>query len=340
MSENKIPDETGEELEIIEETPGESGEVIPADPNNESPPSGSENTPEERLGKSEDDEEGETPSDGSKRKPYHEMTQEEKRQFRKDRKHRQQVARDRDRVELEFLRRRNSDLERRVSSVESQTAQTQILTVDQRIQGVREQIRLADEVMADSLSEGKGETFVEAQRIRDTLAENLRKLENVKTSLADSQRAPRTPTVRETPPVNPVVQAHVQKFITSNPWYRPGTADLDSIAVTQIDAEVAKEFDPASQEYWDELEERLQERLPHRFKSASPSSQESGQRRSGGPRFSTQGRDSSTPSLKPGQVFISAERRRAMEEAGVWDDPVLRKKYLKAYATYDRQQNS
>lgn len=341
MSETKLQDDN-EELEIIEETSEGSGKLDSVDLEtgeevNPDPPRAAE----ERLGKSELDEEddGATP-DGSKRKPYNEMTPEEKRQWRKDRKHRQQVARERDRNELAFLRRRNSDLERRISSVETQTAQTQLLTVDQRIQAVKEHLRLADEVMADSLSEGRGDSFIEAQRIRDSLAENLQKLEMVKTSITDSQRALRTPVVRDTSPVNPVVQAQVQKFMASNPWYRPGTDDLDSIAVTQIDAEVAKEFDPVSQEYWDELQERLQERLPHRFKATSPNSQESGQKKPGGPRFSTQGRDSSTPSLKPGQVFISAERRRAMEEAGVWDDPVLRKKYLKAYATYDRQQNS
>ena len=29
-----------------------------------------------------------------------------------------------------------------------------------------------------------------------------------------------------------------------------------------------------------------------------------------------------------------------MIEAGVWDDPVLRNKYLKSYATYDTEANA
>jgi hypothetical protein len=36
-------------------------------------------------------------------------------------------------------------------------------------------------------------------------------------------------------------------------------------------------------------------------------------------------------------VYISAERKEAMIEAGVWDDPVLRNKYLKSYSDYDKQ---
>ncbi len=34
-------------------------------------------------------------------------------------------------------------------------------------------------------------------------------------------------------------------------------------------------------------------------------------------------------------VYVSPERKQAMIEAGVWDDPTLRAKYLKAYQQYD-----
>jgi len=34
-------------------------------------------------------------------------------------------------------------------------------------------------------------------------------------------------------------------------------------------------------------------------------------------------------------VYVSPSRKRAMVEAGVWDDPALRTKYLKAYQDYD-----
>ena len=40
--------------------------------------------------------------------------------------------------------------------------------------------------------------------------------------------------------------------------------------------------------------------------------------------------------LKPNEVYISPERKEAMIEAGVWDDPETRQRYLKQYADYDR----
>ena len=40
------------------------------------------------------------------------------------------------------------------------------------------------------------------------------------------------------------------------------------------------------------------------------------------------------------EVYISPERKAALIEAGVWDDPVLRQKYVQRYAEYDRQNRS
>jgi hypothetical protein len=36
------------------------------------------------------------------------------------------------------------------------------------------------------------------------------------------------------------------------------------------------------------------------------------------------------------EIYVSPERKQALIEAGVWDDPVLRMKYVKRYAEYDR----
>ena len=34
--------------------------------------------------------------------------------------------------------------------------------------------------------------------------------------------------------------------------------------------------------------------------------------------------------------LVTPERKAALVEAGVWDDPILRMKYAKRYAEYDR----
>ena len=42
------------------------------------------------------------------------------------------------------------------------------------------------------------------------------------------------------------------------------------------------------------------------------------------------------PSSSRNQVFVSAERKQAMMEAGIWDDPKLRRDALRRYAEFDR----
>jgi len=92
-------------------------------------------------------------------------------------------------------------------------------------------------------------------------------------------------------------------------------------------------FDPTQKDYWDELRTRTKDALPSRSDSEG-NGQQQPSNKNRGPSFRTGGRERP---LKANEVYISPERKAAMEEAGVWDDPVLRNKYLKSYSDYDKQ---
>lgn len=53
-----------------------------------------------------------------------------------------------------------------------------------------------------------------------------------------------------------------------------------------------------------------------------------------GPVFRVGGRDRP---LRENEVYLSAERRKALEEMGAMDDPVLRNRYLKSFKKYDEE---
>lgn len=312
-------------------------------------PADDESIEETRLGHSESDDEDDSEEEDSlsSRKPYNQMNAEEKRQWRQDKKNRQRKARQRDQTELNFLRSRNENLERRLSQIESRTASTEAMNIDQRISQIKSQISVADQVIAKAVESGAGSEMVEAQRIRESLNANLDTLENLK---ANTRRTVETSSQSETPrrPAQPQIPPKViqfaNEFTQRHPWFQKG-ANEDSDIVTVIDSRVLAEgFDPTTQEYWDELEDRIQKRLPHRFKSSKngksseDESLEEGKpvtRKSGGPAFSSNGR--AHRPLKRGEVFVSEERKQAMIQAGVWDDPILRNKYLKSYARYDQE---
>jgi len=133
-----------------------------------------------------------------------------------------------------------------------------------------------------------------------------------------------------------------KEFINDNPWYDIKGGDEDSAIVLAIDGALHREgFRPDTEEYWDELRERAARRLPERFgesrkPQASPrqQSQQAPRQQRGGPAIGS-GREHAPTSTRT-EVYVSPERKQALIDAGVWDDPVLRTKYVKRYAEYDR----
>jgi len=123
---------------------------------------------------------------------------------------------------------------------------------------------------------------------------------------------------------------YASEFIKENPWYDQSGRNEDSAIVIAIDQTLANEgYDPKSEDYWSELRKRAAKRLPDRF--GKPAKRES----RGGPAVGS-GREHAPTSTRK-EIYISPERKEALIEAGVWDDPVLRTKYVKRYAEYDRQ---
>lgn len=289
-----------------------------------------------RVGHSEEDDEDDESSEelsAPGRKPFHEMSAQEKRDWRASKKDRQKRAKERDRTELNFLRSRNEDLERRFTQLETRTSQHETVTVDQRIGQMRAQVQVADQIIAKAVENGDGESLVEAQKVRDNLNRDIQKLESVKTNISTSRQAPQ----QQPPRPDPEVARRATQFMQKHSWYNPRQPDDDSDLVTTLDRRVkADGFDPSTPEYWEELEDRLQRYLPHRFQNGKGNEEEAPKAKvRKGPSFSTAGREHRP--LKKGEVYVSQERKEAMVEAGVWDDPVLRSRYLKAYSRYDKE---
>ena len=262
----------------------------------------------------------------------------------KTRRQRQKEARDRSDRELNFLRTRNADLEQRFSKFEQETdariAGSEIHSIDQGITKSRGDLALANQVIEQAVAANDGKNLAEALDHRDTIRDNLRDLEQAKNYLSQPQR-------REAPPprdLDPRHVAHAQQFMIDNDWWDPTGRDQDSATVLQIDRSLVQEgFDPTTKDYWDELRARSEEALPSRYDSrsgnrggegAGDQSNGQGKPRNRGPQFRTGGRERP---LRKNEVYISPDRKEAMIEAGVWDDPVLRNKYLKSYSDYDKQ---
>jgi hypothetical protein len=322
-------DNTPEEEYVVTETPPEPepeqaaeeavGEQVEAAEEDEDEDDG-----DARLEASEDDEDDE-PKAG--RKP---LTPEEKRAQRQNRKFRRRAAIEHKERELAFLRAENEEFKRRLQSVEQQTTQFNLSAMDQRLNETSNELETVNRIIAKAIEQGQGEDVAKALSIRDQLMERQRQLAEAKRQ-TESKPA-------EKPVKDPRIAAYAKEWISENSWYDPSGRDEDSAIVKVIDQRLAQEgYNPASEEYWIELNNRVAKRLPHKFQD-EPMQESKPKAKRGGPPMATK-REYAAPSSRK-EVYISPERKQALIDAGVWDNPEERKRYIKRYAEYDRNSSS
>ena len=233
----------------------------------------------------------------------------------------------REKLELEFLRKRNDDLERRLTAQEQRSQQVDLNSYDAHIAKAAQEAEMAERVIAKAVDAGNGEDVTQAMRYRDLALQRLQALQAGKAQAAQAR-----PT---TPGVDQAVMHYAQEFIKQNPWYDPQGRDEDSAIVMAIDQSLTKEgLDARNPEYWETLRDRAARRLPERF-NAERKATDPERKPRGGPAVGS-GREHA-PATTRREVYISPERKQALIDAGVWDDPVLRVKYVKRYAEYDKQ---
>jgi hypothetical protein len=257
-----------------------------------------------------------------------ESIRERRRLEKLERKERRDQAIKRDKLELDFLRKRNDDLERRVSVQEQRAHQVDLGSYDQAINQAAKEAEMADQVIAKAVEAGNGADVTQAMRYRDQAMQKMQQLQFAKNQAAQQRPQPQGQQIDD------MTMHYAKEFMTDNPWYDSQGRDEDSAIVIAIDQALAKDgFNPQTEEYWNELRKRTARRLPEKFKNQRQPSREERTPR-GGPAVGS-GREHAPTSTRK-EIYLSPERKQALIDAGVWDDPVLRMKYAKRYSEYDR----
>ena len=299
----KEDDEAEDDLVVVEEPPE---------------PEEDEDEDDERVAQSDDDDS----------EDEREAIRERRRKEKLERKQRRDEAIKRDKLEMDFLRKRNDDLERRLTAQEQRAFQGDLNALDQQLAQAAKEADMAEKVIAKAVAAGNGDDVTQAMRYRDQALARIQQLQAKKQSAQAPQAAPK---------IDDRTLQHAQEFMRDNPWYDLQGRNEDSKIVIAIDQTLMGEgYDPTSPDYWSELRKRAARRLPERFGQVKEAREPRAPR--GGPAVGSGKEHAPTSTRK--EVYISPERKQALIEAGVWDDPVLRAKYVKRYAEYDRQNRS
>ena len=256
-----------------------------------------------------------------------EAIRERRRLEKLDRKDRKDKAISRDKLEMDFLRKRNDELERRMSVQEQRAQRADLGNLDAHIQSAMKEVNMAERVIAKAVETGNGADVTQAMRYRDQAIAKAQQLNGIKQQAA---QAPAQPAQQ----MDDMTMHYAKKFLDDNKWYDPQGRDEESAIMLAIDQALVKDgFNPQTEGYWDELNKRAGRRLPDRF-TGSKASEAKERTPRGGPTVGS-GREHAPTSTRQ-EVYLSPDRKQALIDAGVWDDPVLRVKYAKRYAEYDR----
>lgn len=271
---------------------------------------------------SDDEDQDERTARGDDHDDEREAIRERRRKEKLERKDRKETAIKRDKMELDFLRKRNDDLERRLTAQESRAQKSDINNIDSHLQQAVNEVHMAERVIEKAVDAGNGADVAQAIRLRDQAIARANEIHALKQQ-AERQSAPQQPSIDE------LTMYHAREFMEDHKWYDATGDDEDSAVVLAIDKKLAKEgLDSRTEEYWDELRDRVAKRLPHKFGKQSRTPR-------GGPSVGS-GREHAPASTRK-EIYVSPDRKQALIDAGVWDDPVLRAKYVKRYAEYDKK---
>lgn len=287
---------------------------------------------DEQTGNSTDDSQGE--NQASADEDHEDDTEAIREAKRARRRAKKQLQRENQREkDLRFnqLLKQNQELMQRLSAVESRTQGSELARIDKAIDDQEVRINYAKMRIAEATKNQDGEAMTEAQ---DLLYEARRAHEALNNLKRQATQPKRTPTQGP----DPMMQRYATEWMSRNSWYDPNRSDEDSAIAFAIDERLAKEgYDPRTQEYWDELDSRLQKRLPHRYTEGEVDEPVVRRPRS----VVTSSGKESVPNKGGRNTFVlSPDQVRAMKEAGMWDDPAMRDKMIRRYAAEQRKQRS
>lgn len=230
---------------------------------------------------------------------------------------------------LVALQRKVDELTQRLSVTESKTHSADLARLDKTIEDSELRLQYARMKISEATSAGDGEALAKAQEMWYDSRRQVEELKRLRETAA-------TPKQQQSIP-DPKLQRLAANWMERNSWYKPDNRDTDSRIAKQIDEALTQEgWDPTSEDYWDELDNRLQRYLPHRYNQTED---ETPRRK---PRNVVTGSGRESPAAYGGnrtQFVLSPERVKAMKEVGAWDNPEKKARMIKQFMAYDRAQS-
>jgi hypothetical protein len=203
----------------------------------------------------------------------------------------------------------------------------------------------AEKEHADAFSSGDGAKATAAMR---KMYEAQRKLDELQAINARNQSLnsqPRTVANK----ADPIVVNRAQQWAQDNPWFKQGSNDDDSVIADAIATKLVRDgYDPKSDDYWDELDDRLSQRGIGSQDEDEQEEQTQSQRekQETKPAFKRRsppvGGGSGRGDLGTGKISVSVPTAyiNTLKQNGYWEDVPTRNRMIKRYLDAEKQRQS
>lgn len=241
------------------------------------------------------------------------------------------------RREAQMTRQQLEEANRRLAALEGNSRGAQLGNLEQTAGRIDHAISTLEATLAEAVQKQDGQTAALATR---RIQEALEARRNIGVAIEQFKATINKPP-QQAVRVDPAVITHSQDWVNRNKWYKgPNSTEQDSAILTMLDNAVSSEgFNPSTKEYWDELDARMKKYLPHRAgvrdnSAVNRSSTNTARQPVAGAGNNGSGGAGATNGGKR-TIQLSAERVRAMKEAGSWDDPKRKADMIRRFQEQD-----
>lgn len=284
---------------------------------------------DERIAKERDAE------SGHERKEREKLSNREKRQLRKKKVNEKFNAKD------EIIRAQQEKLEqfeRRLAEVDGRLSGINKAEVDKALNDTASIFAQAERDSLAAFNEGDGMKHLRALQTMKDADDRFKQLRGVKEQL---DRAPQHQ--QAAPQSHSIAKYKADEWMHRNMWYNAENGDYDSEIAKAISADLVKDkYDPASNDFWNELDNRLSKYMPDKFADDEDDEEEEApvqkqKKRSTPPVNKASGRSDVTGKKT---ITLPTSLINMYKANGIWDDKVRMKKILADRERIIREQQS
>ena len=266
------------------------------------------------------------------------LTNKEKRQLRKKRLDEKFSAKNAAlRQQQEIIEHQQQQLNlmaQRLTDVDGKLSNFDQAQLQQAYNAAVAAFKKAETEYTESFSGGNAEGNKLALRNMYAAQKQIDNLEALHTQRRNAMAQQRQP-VQQLPKADPVVASKASEWAEQNAWFKPNSGDDDSAIADTIAAKLVNEgYDPKTNDYWDELDERLEKRGIGRTEDDEDEDDETARREPVKRRAPPVGGGSSgRGDIRGGKVQVTLPTVfvKHMKETGIWDNPESRNRAIKEY---------